>query len=174
MNDLIEAIRIKLNIPDNLFINNEIESHLKDIAPQEYSKFFSDLSGDKFSYKTGMDRVAIVSASYKERKHALLMRNIPSKAQELANKLYALKQQAGDKYELIIFNKIMLDGKNYFNDKELIIIDKLGGKDLMRVIDTQSMSFSVSSIQHEMEKVNQASAEQMALTLNDTKLIGDK
>jgi len=171
MDKLIEAIRVKLNIADNIYINMEIEGYIKDINPSDYMEFFSELSGDKFAYKQGMDRVAIVSASFNERKRAKLNRNVSSKANELANKLLTVKQQVEDKYEHLKFDAIKLDGELLFKNNELMVLSKIDMNDLMSVIDKQSFDLTVSKINTVMEQINLASVEGMALSINDKKLL---
>lgn len=171
MKELIEAIRIKLNIPDNLFINDEIERYLTGIDPKDHRDFFADLSGDDFAYKSGMDRVAIVSQSYKDRKHALLNKNVKTKAKVLFDKLYALKAQVCDNYEHLKYAEIKLNNERYFTNAEMMVIDNLDMNALMRVIDTQSPSITEGLINHHMEKINKATAEGLAISLNDRKLI---
>ena len=171
MDKLIEAIREKLNISDNLYINMEIEGYLEHVDPLDYKDFFTDLSGDKFAYKNGMDRVAIVSDSYKERKVALINRNVKTKANMLADKLYTLKQQVNNNYEHIKYNEITLTGENFLCPKELMVIEKIDMNLMMKDIDTKSTQDSVDKINTVMERINQAAAEKMAISLNDKKLL---
>lgn len=171
MYELVNDIKALLNIQGGFFIDQAIEEYLKGIDTKDYQAFFNDLSGDKFAYKSGMDRVAIVSASYKERKRALLMRNVPNKANELFNKLYAVKQQVNDKFMGINYQNIKSNGENYFTPAELMVIDNLKIDELMKVIDTQSPNITINAINHEMEKINQAKAEQLALKVDGVKAI---
>lgn len=171
MDSLIDDIKILLKIDGGMFINMAIEDYLANIEPADYRDFFNALSGDEFAYKTGMDRVAIVSSSFNERKRALINRNVPTKANELANKLFSLKTQVCDNYKNIKYDAIKLDNERFFNNKEIMVINNLDMDALMKVIDTQSFSLTVDKINSVMEKINQASAEGMALSLNDKKLL---
>lgn len=179
MNDLIESIREKLNIPDNLYMNLELESYLKDIEPSQYLEFFKMLSGDKFAYKNGMDRVAIVSASLIERKHAYLMRNVSSKANELANKFYMLKNDAvnnkpnnissEDCIHFIQFDKVLMGGKRFLSDKEIEVLMMLGGSEFVSRIDIDSYGDSTAKIERAMQKINDE--KQLMLSSENKKLL---
>lgn len=171
MEDIIEAIREKLGLKDNPFINAEIQSYLEELHPKEYMEFFKALSGDKFAYKNGLDRVAIVSASFKERKQAKINRNTKSKANVLASKLYELKMNCGDKYEHIKYDAVKVDNQRYFTNADLMVFDNLNMDELMKDIDSKNFQDSVDKINNVMEKINQAAAEKMAISLNDKNLL---
>jgi len=171
MIELVQDIKSLLNIQGGLFIEQAIEDYLSDIDPKDYKDFFRELSGDKFAYKTGMDRVAIVSASFNERKRALLNRNVKTKANALADKLYALKMQVQDKYEHIKYGDIKMNNERYFNNAEMMVIEKLDMNRMMKEIDTMSLQDSVNRINEVMERINQATVEGLALSLNDKKLL---
>jgi len=175
MNDLIEAIRIKLNIADNIFINGEIESYLEDIAPVDYQDFFKELSGDQFAYKQGMDRVAIVSESFKERNIAKISKTVPCKAKDLHDRLFRLKEHLGDEYKDKDFSCIKFGDGRMFSDIEIIILGNLNLDLIMgKILSPYDTDLIVNMIKDAMVKYNQAKAEGLAVSLNDKKLLSNK
>jgi hypothetical protein len=166
MEELINNIKQILKIEGGHYIDMALEDYIKDIDPQDYGEFFKNLNGDDFAYKTGMDRVAMVSALFNKQKRALLMRNVPNAAKELVDKIYALKMQLPSDFSNMDIKTIKNKDENYFANIETVIIEKLGGVKFIAKIDTGSQRDHEAAIEREMEKIKQAVANEEAIGLN--------
>lgn len=160
MNELVTAIRKKLNIEDDVFINAEIEDYISFLKPTEYQAFFNALTGEKFARTKGIDRVAIVSASFKEQKQAQIQQKVPSKAKDLYNKLYSLVGRVRGFYSEINYLTVTLgsgdDKKRMFSDAEVAVIGELDIDRIMeRIQDAYDTQFIIDEISKVMKSMNE-------------------
>jgi len=170
--NFIEEIKQLLNIKGGYFIDLTLEDYTKDINDTQQVDFFKALSGDEFAYKTGMDRVAIVSKAFNERKQALLSENVSSKAYDFHLKLYSLKSHLPDDLSNVDFSTIKNKDESYFTSFELILLEKLGGGNFIKIQDTESPYNTVKKIEREMEKINNAVANKEVVGFYSKKALG--
>jgi hypothetical protein len=139
---LIEDIMKKLKIDGGIYIQMEIEDHIKHIDQSQYLEFFKALSGDEFSYKNPMDRIAIVANRFKKQKDDKLLAGTRSQAKEMYDKFYdeccAMLDYCRDNrdkhphdrefFEAVDFAKLKKkDGTDAYTKQELYVLSELGG-----------------------------------------------
>lgn len=127
MNNLIQDIKTKLNIQGGGFIDAEIESYLEGIEPEKYLEFFKALSGDEYSYKNAMDRIAITAKRFKVAKTDELFKETPTMAKECYERFYTVNAQMTT-YSQTNRDAIPNDREFFTNTKYSDLVDKHGAK----------------------------------------------
>ena len=155
---LIEDIKTKLNIKGGVFIDMEIEDHIKHIDQSQYLEFFKALSGDEFGYKNPMDRIAIVASRFKKQKEDNLLAGTRDQAKEMYDKFYseccAMLDYCRDNRDKVENDREFFlktpynalkrkDGSKTYTDREVWVLKALGAGEWLIEIRFQDNSKAV-------------------------------
>lgn len=133
---LITDIKAKLSIPSGTFIDAEIAEYIFTIQPSQYAEFFKALSGEEYSFKKGIDRVAIVAKRFTPQSDheseacviATLMHDI--------NKIVIQESisKGEDYYRLMM--ALNVRKSFHLTDKQAYVLNEIGGRDTIIKINT--------------------------------------
>ena len=179
--ELINSIMSKLKINDSFFERGQVEDAVNGIDVADYKEFFRQLSGDDYDYKNPLDRVEIVSKSFKQKSTLPQLVARKSEAAALLDSLLA-KSNAMLHFASLNRNAFPSDwdffgsckleeirdkhNAKIFNRQELYIINELGREWLMNMSNR-----SVPELTRHIELVIMKAQELKALGANERKLL---
>ena len=133
---MILDIKSKLKIVGGHFVDAEISDYIANIPPAKYKEFFKDLSGDEFSFKNGLDRVAIVAKRFTPQSdHEAEARIIATLMHDI-NKivLQEAESKGEDYYRLMMALNVRVSFS--LTDKQAYVMNEIGGRDAIIKINT--------------------------------------
>jgi|SRR3990167_3285147 len=169
-NQLILDIKSKLKIVGGHFVDAEISDYITNIPPAKYKEFFKDLSGDEFSFKNGLDRVKIVSERYTNTPK----NDFIAEAKEIVSLMHSMNKTAlshaeekGEGY-IQILNKIDMRLTFNLSDKQVCVLNELGGKKIIMKVNEQEPNSLERKVIEQLEKYLHRDIKQIGTRQNTT------
>jgi len=153
MRNLIKAIKTKLNIADDVYMDAEIQSYVEGIDKSLYLEFFKALSGEH-DFRNPMDRIAITAKKFKPAEVNILA-GTHDKAKAMYDKFYAQQSamtdytQANretipndrDWFKSIDYSKLKnRDGSLTYTKQEVYVLNELGCGEFLLDLPTKANS----------------------------------
>ena len=133
---LIADIKAKLSIPGGMFIDAEIAEYIAPLQPSQYSEFFKALSGEEYSFKKGIDRVAIVAKRFTPQSDYEAEASVIATLMHDINKIVIQESEAKGVgyYELMMALNVRKSFQ--LTEKQAYVMNEIGGREAIMKINT--------------------------------------